>query len=187
VLEGVGMPTILPPAPNVLMVAILPPMPTMNLTTKPLGTMLNRLLESENRANKWAKKEIRRGDATKSCKWIETTCVEVTKKGKIDGACASKNVCDDMSRSTTTRYSNVSIVHVREHNQMDMETLRAKMDGLFSIRTTHYVKGVLKTLFAGFERRKVLLQKKFHQTRTTNLPIGYRATPMETSYEILDK
>ncbi len=53
--EGIGMPTILPLALNVLVAAIPPPVPTMNLTTKTIGTMLNHLLELENRANKHAK------------------------------------------------------------------------------------------------------------------------------------
>jgi hypothetical protein len=40
--------------------------------------------------------------------------VELTNKGKIDGACASTYVCGDMLGSITIHYLDVSIVHVRE-------------------------------------------------------------------------
>jgi hypothetical protein len=63
---------------------------------------------------------------------------------------------------------------------MDMETLWAEMDGLFEYGKNPLCK-------RGFEGRKVLLKKFIHQTRITKLPIGYRATPMGASYEILDR
>ncbi len=60
--------------------------------------------------------------------------VEVTNKGKIDGACDGKNVAHDMLRSAATYYLDVSIVHVSEQNPKDMETLWARMDGLFEYK-----------------------------------------------------
>jgi len=62
---------------------------------------------------------------------LKPRVVEVNNKGKINGACPGKNVWDDMLKSTITCYLDVSILHVREQNQMDMETLWAEMDGLF--------------------------------------------------------
>jgi len=41
--KGVGMPTILPPAPDVSVATVPPLMPTMNLTADSPATMLNRL------------------------------------------------------------------------------------------------------------------------------------------------
>jgi len=58
----------------------------------------------------------------------------VTNKGIIDGAYAGKNVWDDMLKLIATRYLDVSIVHVKEQNQTDMETLQAKMDGFFEYK-----------------------------------------------------
>jgi hypothetical protein len=64
-----------------------------------------------------------------------------------------------MLKLIATRYLDVSIVHVKEQNQTDMETLQAKMDGFFSIITTHYVKGVFENSIRQFLKEKGFTSK----------------------------
>ncbi len=57
--------------------------------------------------------------------------VEVTKNGKIDGACAGKNIWDDKIRGFAPRHLNMAIVKVGEQNVVDMAELRRVMDTEF--------------------------------------------------------
>jgi hypothetical protein len=50
--------------------------------------------------------------------------VEVTKNGKIDGACVGKNIWDDKIRGFAPRHLNMAIVKVGEQNVVDMTELR---------------------------------------------------------------
>jgi hypothetical protein len=54
--------------------------------------------------------------------------VEVTKNGKIDGACAGKNIWDDKIWGFAPRHLNMAIVKVGEQNAVDMAELRRLMD-----------------------------------------------------------
>ncbi len=57
--------------------------------------------------------------------------VEVSVRGRIDGACDGKNAWDDFIRSRAPHILDVFILHVKEQNSTDMAELRAKMDALF--------------------------------------------------------
>jgi hypothetical protein len=57
--------------------------------------------------------------------------VEVTKNGKIDGACAGKNIWDDKIRGFAPRHLNMAIMKVGEQNVVDMAELRRVMDTEF--------------------------------------------------------
>jgi hypothetical protein len=57
--------------------------------------------------------------------------VEVTKNGKIDGACAGKNIWDDKIQGFAPRHLNMAIVKVGEQNVVDMAELRRVMDTKF--------------------------------------------------------
>jgi len=54
--------------------------------------------------------------------------VEVTKNGKIDGACAGKNIWDDKIQGFAPCHLNMAIVKVGEQNVVDMAELRKVMD-----------------------------------------------------------
>ncbi len=57
--------------------------------------------------------------------------MEVTKNGKIDGACAGKNIWDDKIHGFAPRHLNMAIVKVGEQNVVDMAELRRVMDTEF--------------------------------------------------------
>jgi hypothetical protein len=57
--------------------------------------------------------------------------VEVTKNGKIDGACDGKNIWDDKIRGFARRRLNMAIVKVGDQNAMDMGELHRIMDTEF--------------------------------------------------------
>jgi hypothetical protein len=54
--------------------------------------------------------------------------VEVGKNGKIDGACAGKNIWDDKIRGFAPRHLNMAIVKVGEQNAVGMAEFHRAMD-----------------------------------------------------------
>jgi hypothetical protein len=57
--------------------------------------------------------------------------VEVTKNGKIDGACDGKNEWDNALRGVVLGCFNMVIMKVGDQNLVDMNELRKQLDGLF--------------------------------------------------------
>jgi len=57
--------------------------------------------------------------------------VEVTKNGKIDGACDGKNERDNALRGLVPRCLNMAIVKVGDQNPVDMSELHRQLDDLF--------------------------------------------------------
>ncbi len=57
--------------------------------------------------------------------------VEVTKNGKIDGACDGKNERDNVLRGLVLRCLNMVIVKVGDQNPVDMSELHRQLDDLF--------------------------------------------------------
>jgi hypothetical protein len=60
--------------------------------------------------------------------------VEMTFRGRIDGACEGKNAWDDILKSMAPCELDVSIVHVKDQNPIDMATFQAQMDTLFEYK-----------------------------------------------------
>jgi hypothetical protein len=60
--------------------------------------------------------------------------VEVTLGGRIDGACEGENAWDDILKSMAPYELDVSIVHVKDQNPIDMATLRTQMDTIFEYK-----------------------------------------------------
>jgi len=56
-------------------------------------------------------------------KGLKPHVVEVTAKGKIDEAYDGKNAWDDLVRSQAPCHLDVFIVHVKDHNPIDMASL----------------------------------------------------------------
>jgi hypothetical protein len=56
--------------------------------------------------------------------------VEVTPRGRIDGACKGENAWDDLIKSMAPRTLDVSITHVKDQDPTYMATLEVQMDGL---------------------------------------------------------
>ncbi len=81
-------------------------------------------LELNTQAHKWAEKKAY--DA-KVEEWLSRGLkpheVEVTPKGKIDGACKGENAWDDIFRSIAPCELDVSIVHVKDQNPTNLATL----------------------------------------------------------------
>ncbi|CAK9191910.1 unnamed protein product [Sphagnum troendelagicum] len=69
--------------------------------------------------------------------------VQVTRHGKIDGACEGKDAWDGAIRSLAPRILNMAAVRVTEQDPVDMARLRLQLDGKFE-----YVGGELSD--AGF-------------------------------------
>jgi hypothetical protein len=69
--------------------------------------------------------------------------VQVTRHGKIDGACEGKDAWDGVIRSLAPRILNMVVVHVTKQDPVDMARLRLQLDGKFE-----YVGGELSV--AGF-------------------------------------
>jgi hypothetical protein len=76
--------------------------------------------------------------------------VELTPRGGIHGPCEGKNACDDILKSMAPCELDVSIVHVKDQNPIDMATLRAQMDTLFEYKKTPCAKRGLKMLLGDF-------------------------------------
>jgi hypothetical protein len=57
--------------------------------------------------------------------------VEVTKNGKIDGACDGKNEWDNALQGIVPRCLNMAIVKVGDQNPVDMSELHRQLDDLF--------------------------------------------------------
>ncbi len=53
---------------------------------------------------------------------------EVTKNGKIDGACDGKNIWDDKIQGFAPHHFNMAIVKVGDQNVVDMGELHKVMD-----------------------------------------------------------
>ncbi len=64
-------------------------------------------------------------------KWLKPQIVEVSVRGRIDGACKGKTTRDDTIKSITPHVVDVSIVHVRDQNLADMVDLCQRMDEQF--------------------------------------------------------
>ncbi|CAN5964797.1 unnamed protein product [Sphagnum jensenii] len=69
--------------------------------------------------------------------------VQVTRHGKIDGACEGKDAWDAAIRSLAPRILNMAMVRVTEQDPVDMARIRLQLDGKFE-----YVGGELSV--AGF-------------------------------------
>jgi hypothetical protein len=84
------------------------------------------------RAQQWSlKRTLEIEIAERHQKGFPPHQVEVTKNGKIDGACAGKNIWDDKIRGFAPRHLNMAIVKVGEQNDVDMAELRRVMDTEF--------------------------------------------------------
>jgi len=57
--------------------------------------------------------------------------VEVTKNGKINGACDGKNAWDNAIQGLAPHLFNLAVVKVSEQNLVDMAELRRRMDEKF--------------------------------------------------------
>ena len=99
--------------------------------------------------------------------------VQVTRHGKIDGACEGKDAWDGAIRSLTPRILNMAAVRVTEQDPVDMARLRLQLDGKFE-----YVGGELSD--AGFRdcvRRymkgeRARLKKRYAQKGAKACPLG---------------
>ncbi len=107
--------------------------------------------------------------------------VEVTKNGKIDGACAGKNIWDDKIRGFAPHHLNMAIVKVGEQNVVDMAELRRVMDTKF-VYLHHelsdqgfrdYVRRFMK-----FERSR--LKKRWIMHGHTTCPMGVETSQWDT-------
>ncbi len=77
------------------------------------------------------KRTIEIESAKRRQKGLPPLQVEVGKNGKIDGACAGKNIWDDKIRGFAPRHLNMAIVKVGEQNAVDMVELHRLMDTEF--------------------------------------------------------
>jgi hypothetical protein len=75
-------------------------------------------------------------------KGLKPHVIEVTIKGKIDGACDGKNAWDDLVRSQAPRHLDVYIVHVKDHNPIDMASLQAQWMGFLNTTMIFYAKRI---------------------------------------------
>ncbi len=99
--------------------------------------------------------------------------VQVTRHGKIDGACEGKDAWDGVIRSLTPRTLNMAMVKVTEQDHADMARLRLQWDGKFE-----YLGGELSV--AGFRdcvRRfmkgeRTHLKRRYAQKGAKTCPLG---------------
>jgi hypothetical protein len=99
--------------------------------------------------------------------------VQVTRHGKIDGACEGKDAWDGAIRSLAPRILNMAVVKVTEQDPVDMARLRLQLDGKFE-----YVGGELSA--AGFRdcvRRymkgeRARLKRRYAQKGAKACPLG---------------
>jgi hypothetical protein len=59
---------------------------------------------------------------------LKPQVVEINVKGRIDAPCKSKTTWDDTIRSIAPRVVDVSILHVKDQNPIDMANLHQQMD-----------------------------------------------------------
>jgi hypothetical protein len=99
--------------------------------------------------------------------------VQVTRHGKIDGACEGKDAWDGAIRSLTPRILNMAVVKVTEQDPIDMARLRLQLDGKFE-----YVGGELSVAgFRDYVRRymkgeRARLKKRYAQKGAKACPLG---------------
>jgi hypothetical protein len=99
--------------------------------------------------------------------------VQVTRHGKMDGACEGKDAWDCAIRSLAPRILNMAVVKVTEQDPVDMATLRLQLDGKFE-----YVGGELSA--TGFrdcvrrymKRERARLKRRYAQKGAKACPLG---------------
>ncbi len=85
-----------------------------------------------NRAQQRSSKKTLEIEIAERCqKGLPLHQVEVTKNGKIDGACDGKNIWDDKIRGFAPRHLNMAIMKVGDQNAVDMGELCRVMDTKF--------------------------------------------------------
>ena len=107
--------------------------------------------------------------------------VQVTRHGKIDGACEGKDAWDGAIRSLAPRTLNMAVVKVTEQDPIDMARLRLHLDGKFE-----YVGGELSD--AGFRdcvRRYMKGERARLKRRYAH--IGAKACPLGVDREQWEK
>jgi hypothetical protein len=99
--------------------------------------------------------------------------VQVTKHGKIDGACERKDARDGAIRSLAPQILNMAVVKVTEQDLINMARLRLQLDGKFE-----YVGGELNDVgFRDCVRRymkgeKTRLKRRYAQKGAKACPLG---------------
>ncbi len=99
--------------------------------------------------------------------------VQVTRHGKIDGACEGKDAWDGAIRSLAPRILNMVVVTVTEQDPVDMARLRLQLDGKFE-----YLGGELSAAgFRDYVRRfmkgeRACLKRRYAQKGAKACPLG---------------
>jgi hypothetical protein len=87
---------------------------------------------AENRMQQRASKRVIKFEATERReKGLPPHKVQVTRHGKIDGACEGKDAWDGAIRSLAPRILNMAVVTVTKHDPIDMARFRLQLDGKF--------------------------------------------------------
>ncbi len=99
--------------------------------------------------------------------------VQVTRHGKIDGACEGKDAWNGAIRSLAPRTLNMAVVKVMEHDLVDMARLHLQLDGKFE-----YLGGELSApSFRDCVRRfmkgeRTCLKRRYTQKGAKACPLG---------------
>ncbi len=99
--------------------------------------------------------------------------VQVTRHGKIDGACEGKDAWDGAIRSLAPQVLNMAVVKVTEQDPVDMAQLRLQLDGKFE-----YLRGELSAVgFRDCVRRfmkgeRACLKRRYAQKGAKAYPLG---------------
>jgi hypothetical protein len=127
------------------------------------------------------KRTIEIESAERRHKGLPPLQVEVGKNGKIDGACAGKNIWNDRIRGFAPRHLNMAIVKVGEQNAVDMAELRKLMDIEFEYLhhelSDHGFRDCVRR-FMKSERSR--LKKRWIMHGHTTCPVGVEQSQWDT-------
>jgi predicted HAD superfamily phosphohydrolase len=99
--------------------------------------------------------------------------VEVTKNGKIDGACDGKNERDNALQGIVPHYLNMVIVKVGNQNHVDMNELRRQLDDLFEYLNHELSARNFRDCIRRFMKSKrARLKKCYKRNGPTTCPVG---------------
>jgi hypothetical protein len=96
--------------------------------------------------------------------WLPPYKVEVTKNGKIDGACDRKNEWDNALWGLVISCLNMAIVKVGDQNPIDMSELHRQLDDLFKYLNHELSACNFKDCTRWFMKSKQVQLKKHYKT-----------------------
>jgi hypothetical protein len=104
---------------------------------------------------------------------LKPQVVEVNVRGRIDAPYKGKTTWDDTTRSITPRVVDVSIIHVKDQNHVDMANLHQQMDEWFEyLNNPLSIKGLEDSVCRFFKVEQSWLKHLYMKKGQRTCPMG---------------